>query len=459
MKIEIAIVGGGITGLATAWWLEHDHGIADFVVFEESNRPGGKVRTDFEDGHVLEWGPQGFLDNAPDTLELARSLGLGDSIVQADERSADRFIVRNGQMRSVPLSPPAFMTSSILSLRGRFRVLLEALARKRPNTDETVFEFAKRRIGKEAAEVLVDAMVTGVFAGNSRELSLAATFPRMAAMEAEHGSLTLAMLSRMRERRKHSQSGGGPSGPAGTLTTFRSGMEELPKALAGRLGERVHLESPVSGIEPTEQGLRVVTKGSRGEADRVLLSVSANAAGRLVSPFAPNATEALESIRTVPIAVVMSSYRSAYAFEQPIQGFGVLVPGREPIDVLGTLFCHDIFDGQAPSGSLLLRTMIGGARDPEALLASDNEIETRARSAYQQLWGSDPQPEKTWIFRHDNGISQYEVGHLGRVAAAESTLAEFGIELAGSPYRGVSVNDCIRQAREAARRLARAVSG
>ncbi len=181
------------------------------MVVEAASAAGGKIRSTLDSGFTLEEGPQGFLDNAPDTLELASSIGLDGDLVQADENAADRFILRGGQLRRVATSPLAFMTSDILPLTGRLRLLGEPFARRRPDRDETVFDFARRRIGRQAAEVLVDAMVTGVFAGDSRKLSLAATFPRMAAMESR---------ARLADQSSHRQ---GPRGEAGREEKRRPG--------------------------------------------------------------------------------------------------------------------------------------------------------------------------------------------------------------------------------------------
>ena len=212
MRARVAVVGGGITGLAAAAWLGYDHGIEDVLVLESDTRAGGKIRSEIDSGFTLEWGPQGFLDNAPHTLELSSVLDLDHELVRADERSADRFILRKGRLRKVAASPVAFMLSSILPLSGRLRLLGEPFAPRHPGHDETVFDFASRRIGRKAAEVLVDAMVTGVFAGDSRQLSLAATFPKMAAMEGEHGSLTKALFAKRREVKRAGTSSAGPAG-------------------------------------------------------------------------------------------------------------------------------------------------------------------------------------------------------------------------------------------------------
>lgn len=454
MKVRTAIVGGGITGLATGAWLEHDHSIDDYVILEASGRAGGKIRSELESGFTLEWGPQGFLDNAPDTLELVATLGLDEMLVRADEAAADRFILRQGKLRRVETSPRAFMLSSVLPLSGRLRLLGEPFASSHPGHDETVFEFASRRIGRRAAEVLVDAMVTGVFAGDSRKLSLAATFPKMAAMESEYGSLTRALFAKMREAKKTGSRSAGPAGPGGTLTTFSGGMVRMTDRLAERAGENLLLERPLQTLERKRPMHILNTDQGPIEAETMLLALPADRAARLMTSLAPDAVEPLNATPTAPIAVVMLGYEDKNAFGRPVNGFGFLVPRGEDDTLLGTLYCHDIFPDQAPDGSLFLRAMVGGARSPEAVGFDDDTLVDRVRASLKQVFGADPEPDKVWIVRWERGISQYTVGHLERVAAAEKAVGEAGIELAGSPFRGVSVNDCIKQARAAAGRLA-----
>jgi oxygen-dependent protoporphyrinogen oxidase len=453
-RTRIAIIGAGITGLAAAEWLSLDHGVDDVLVVESSDRAGGKIRTDLDRGHTVEWGPQGFLDNAPDTLELAEKTGLGPALVPAGNASGDRFILRGGRLRAVPTSPAAFASSSLLPLTGRLRVFGEPFARRRPDGDETVFDFARRRIGRQAAEILVDSMVTGVFAGDSTQLSLAATFPKMYAMETEYGSLTRALIGKMREARRSGRTSSGPSGPGGTLHTFENGMEQLPATLADRLGDRLRLSTTVRGLRRIERGFELETDHGPIRADRVLLTLPSRGAAALLGEIAPDAVDPLQATPTVPIAVVMASYGRPDAFGRPIDGFGFLVPKAERAGILGTLYCHSIFPGQAPAGSLFLRTMLGGAREPDQARLPDDDLVAAVRRAHAGIFGRDPDPDRVWIARWEEGISQYTVGHLDRVDRAESAARSAGVELAGSPYRGVSVNDCIRQARAASRRLA-----
>ena len=453
MRLEVAIVGAGITGLAVARWLEHDHGVRNLVVLEAGDRPGGKLWSERRDGHLLEWGPQGFLDNAPDTLELIRLEGLEDRVAQADEQSADRFIFRQGRLRRVPLKPLSFIASDILPFGARLRVLCEPFARSRPDEEESVLDFASRRIGRRAAEVLVDAMVTGVFAGDPAQLSLPATFPRMAAMEAEHGSLTRAMLAKMRQARADGRRQGGPAGPGGRLTTFQEGMVELPQRLAAGLGDRLRLNNPVRTVRRIDDGFELSGELSSVSASRLLLAVPAPEAARLLAPVAPEAVTALAGIGSASLAVVMSSYLPE-EFPGAMRGFGFLVPGQERLGILGALYCHSIFPGQAPAGTVFLRTMLGGAREPHVAQLEDHDLDRRVRDALGVVMGREPAPTQQWIVRHGEGIAQYTMGHLGRVERAEAAASSVGIDLAGSPYRGVSVNDCIRQARQAASRLA-----
>ncbi len=459
MEDPVVIVGGGIAGLATAMWLEADHGIKDVLVLEAGPEPGGKVGTLVHGEFVLEKGPQGFLDNAPDTLELARLAGLEDRLVRAGDDSAARYIVRKGKPRSVPLSPPAFLLSDVLPLGARLRVLAEPFARRHPGGDESVYDFARRRIGDGAARVLVDAMVTGVYAGDSTKLSLAATFPKMAAMEAEHGSLTRALIHRIREARAAGTKSGGPSGPSGTLTTFREGMAELPGALARRLGERLRTGVPVESVVRRGDTLELATPAGPVLARRVVLALPARDAVLLVRELAPAAAEPLSGIPTAPIAVVMTDHPAPGGTGPTARGFGFLVPRDDDLGILGCLYCHDIFPGQAPGSRLLFRTMLGGARRPEMARLPDDEILRHSMEVLRRVLHLEAPPERRWIFRWTEGIAQYTIGHLERVETAEAATAGTGLYLTGSSYRGVSVNDCIRNARETASRVAREVSG
>ncbi len=291
MTKRVVVVGGGVSGLATALALR-DAAAAqgravEVSVVEAAPRLGGNLRSERSDGFVVEWGPNGFLDNAPATLDLVERIGLDGEIQPADPQAARRFLYRRGRLHELPGGPLSFLFNPVLSLPGRLRVLGEPFAAARPaGVDESVHAFATRRIGEEAASVLVDAMVSGVFAGDARALSLASAFPKMAAMEAEHGGLVRAMLARGRERRvarkdaearrargedvRRLTRAGGPAGPGGTLTSFRGGIETLIEGLARALGAGVETGRPMLALRRAGNGatLAARARGRRAAGGR-----------------------------------------------------------------------------------------------------------------------------------------------------------------------------------------------
>jgi len=450
---DVLIVGGGISGLACGFFARK-HGLS-LAILEESQRPGGKIRTDWVDGFCCEWGPQGFLDNVPETLELVQALGLGNRLVKAGDTAADRFILRDGKLRRIPLSPLAFFASDVLSWPGKLRVLLEPLMPRGQAADESVYAFARRRIGREAAEVLVDAMVTGVYAGKAHELSLPATFPKMAAAERTYGSLTRAMFAMRKKGGK-----GGPAGPGGTLTSFVGGMQELTDALVAHLGQAVHSNSPVAAVRFRQGASHPwevrITSGEAFVGRSLVLALPPQRVGTLMRElFSEEALQALSSIPTPPVVVVMTAYRTPQPFAQPVAGFGFLVPSREPRHILGTLYCHSIFPGQAPEGTVLLRTIMGGARAPQVIEFSDEELLRVVRRELHAILGGDPDPCLVRVFRHEDGIPQYTLGHLQRLDRIEQAAAVFPrLFLLGNAYRGVAVNACIAEAKKLAATLA-----
>jgi oxygen-dependent protoporphyrinogen oxidase len=449
---RVVVVGGGIAGLATALQLKDRTPASvdlDLHVLEAGPSVGGNIRTERADGWTIEWGPNGFLDSVPATLDLVRRVGLDDRIQRANENAAKRYLYRNGRLHLLPMGPVGFFKSPVLSLKGRLRVLGEPFARARPEgVDETVHDFASRRIGEEAASVLVDAMVSGVFAGNTRELSLASTFPKMAAMEREHGGLVRAMVAKKRGRK-----GGGPAGPAGTLTSFDGGLDLLPNAAARALGGSVRTDTPVVALERPPSDVPCsscwVVRLGNGEtllADEVVLAVPSGAAAKLLAPLDADVAATLTQIRPASITVVALGYDAAAMGGAP-DGFGFLVPRGTGPRILGCLWDSSLFPGRAPDGKVLLRAMIGGAHDPEATELDDRTLQDTVRRDLYSTMGLEAEPILTRVYRHPLGIGQYRVGHAARLAAIERGLKRLpGISVAGSSYHGVAMNACIEHA-------------
>lgn len=505
---RVVVVGGGITGLATALNIrDRAEGASvdvEVVVLEAAPDPGGNIRTERTGGYTIENGPNGFLDNAPRTLELVRRIGLGSELQPADEAAAKRFIYRNGRLQEAPTGPASFLTSGLLSLRGKLRVLMEPFARSRPDDEETIYGFAARRIGTEAASVLVDAMVSGVFAGNVHELSLPSSFPRMAAMEAEHGGLVRAMIARMKarkaarreveERRARGEEvaeltrPGGPAGPGGTLTSFRDGLDTLIRGLVAALPDgavrtgatvqavaRVSEETAGAGAAKPElpraaasdatqtprstRRWRVGLKGgTEVHADAVVLTIPSPRAAPLVRDLDPELADTLDAITTAGLAVVALAWDRDQVDD--VDGFGFLVPRGEGLRILGCLWDSSVFPGRAPEGKVLVRCMIGGAHDPAAVSEPDEALVRQARDDLQRAMGITAEPELTRIYRWPLGIGQYHVGHQGRLDRIHARLGTHpGLWVAGSSYYGVAMNACIEKAPEQADEIVAYLAG
>ncbi len=456
---RLVVVGGGISGLATACHAREEAqrlGLDLAVtVLEAAGRPGGRMWSDREEGFVVEHGPNGFLDNKPDALDLAMRLGAGDGLLRASPLARKRFICRGGRLRRLPESPPAFLASRLLSWRGKARILREPFAPPPPDRDETLAEFARRRLGPEALDFLIDPMVSGVFAGNPERLSLRASFPRIAELEREYGGLFKALwrLGREGKRRK----GSGPAGPGGTLTSFRGGVRTLVETLAAALGESLVLDAPVRRIERTASGYRVLAGTPEREyaASAVVLACPAYEAARLCGDWAPGLAGELDAIPYAPVTVVATAYARADV-PHPLDGFGFLVPGREERPVLGTLWDSSVFPDRAPAARVLLRTMIGGARHPDLAAMPERDAVAAVRAQLKDFLGVRADPLRVWVYHHERGIPQYEVGHLDRMARIEAALGKTpGLFLCHNAYRGIALNDCAREARVTAEAVLR----
>ena len=444
--MKVAIIGGGISGLSAAWRLRQAG--CEIVVFEADERIGGKIRSEQVDGYLVEHGPNGFLDSRQAVLDLVRDLGVEDRLLRADKTAARRYVYVRGRLRALPSSPPAFLTNDVLSLGGRLRALLEPfMPGRKEDGDETAYEFAARRIGKEAASVLVDAMVTGIYAGEAKKLSMPAAFPKLVHLEREHGSLFRGMLAlRKAKKRASDDSRGGPTGPAGTLTSFAGGLEELIGALGAKVGDAVQTGRPVERIWHDGQWQIGAVGGEPVCADAVVATTAPRVMARLLGPHAPAAVEPLEGIPDAPAAVVALGFE-AKDLPRRLDGFGFLVPSGENRKVLGVLWSSTLYAGRAPAGKALLRAIVGGTRNPALVDLSDGDLVQTVLEELSLIMGPMPTPVFEKLVRWPAAIPQYTLGHVGRVRAAEEAAATLpGVYLEGNGLHGISLADCVGRA-------------
>jgi oxygen-dependent protoporphyrinogen oxidase len=450
---RVAIVGGGIAGLAVACALRARSapGEIDLTLYEKSDRCGGNLRSERTNGFLCEWAANGFLDNSPPTLDLARAVGLEPNLLRSNDAARRRFIFRHRRLHAIPADPVRFAGSGMLSWRGKLRVMGEPFARPRPPVDESIHEFASRRIGREAAEIMVDSMVSGIFAGDARRLSLKACFPKMWDMETQYGGLVRALAAKQWSRRRERRSANVPMGsPAGTLTSFREGIEELPRALATSLGDSVCREAPATGLILANGRLQLsVRERGGGPADAVVLAGPALQSAVLVASLDEYLAHHLADIETAPIVVVCLGYDAAGVERErgALDGFGFLIPRGQGPRTLGVLWDSSIYTNRAPEGAALMRVMLGGARDRGVLNLSDAEVLNVVRSDLKETMELARPPDFVKIIRHRVGIPQYTIGHLDRLARIEDRLSRIpGLYLAGNSYYGPSINSCIAEA-------------
>ena len=464
---RVVIAGGGIAGLSIAWAIRRREPDTHAVLLERSPRTGGNIQTEHIDGYTCESGPDGFLDNQPATLKLVRSLGLESHLLPSNDAARRRYVVRRGRLMEVPTSIGAFVATPLLSARAKLRVAFEPFARRRLEADESIHDFASRRIGEEAASILVDSMVSGVFAGDARALSLRACFPKMWQLEEEYGGLFRALLATRGARRK----GDAVGAPAGRLTSFTGGMSDLTDALTRELGPAIRTSTAalslrkrtpivLGAVTPFVHPYAVSIEGGVIDADAVVLSGPASESATILQGLDPVLGALLHDIPTASLAVICLGYDSTTIASQcALDGFGFLVPRNEGLRILGALWETSIYRHRAPANKTLLRVMIGGARDREAASLGDADLLRIVRNDIERTMGVRAAPEFVRIVRHARGIPQYVQGHLGRMHRIETLLkAHPGLYLAGNSYRGVSINSCVAEAEGIAETVLRSIA-
>jgi oxygen-dependent protoporphyrinogen oxidase len=455
---EVIVIGAGISGLATAFEIREKAKAAGekiaVTVLEKGNRPGGKMHTELFDGYLCEWGPNGYLDSKVHATEFCKRAGLQKELVPASNVVNRRFLFAKGKMRELPDSPPKFFLSGLLSLPGRIRVAFEPLIRPaRRGVDESVTEFATRRLGREALEMLLDPFVAGVFAGNPDTLSLKSCFPRIHEMEQTYGSLVKALFAlrkkRKAEKKKAKTEGktvAGATAPRGHLTSLRRGMSQLTDWLANGFGSSLILDCAVTSVDHRDGRFSVQTSKNEMQADAVVLAVPAYQPAKMLSGLAPDAVGPLEAIEYNGLWVVAMGFDED-AMPRPLDGYGFLVPRSEKRGILGCLWSSSIFPGRAPKYHVLLTVMAGGARNPEIAALPEEKIIPLVQKELKHMMGIDAKPKFLRAKQHARAIPQYTLGHAERLAAIDEALGRVpGLFLTGNAYRGVAMSDCILQA-------------
>jgi oxygen-dependent protoporphyrinogen oxidase len=436
---KVIVVGAGISGLSLAYRLQQASSSIDVTVLEQTSRPGGKVWTERLGGFQVEVGANGILDNKPSTVSLCRELGLASRLVPASEVAGrNRFVAVDDKLRLLPRTFTEFLRSDLLGWRGKLRLLAEPLfPRRRSPDDESIRDFVRRRVGKEAADVLADAMVTGIYAGDPALLSLPAAFPRLSEFERQYGNVLKGFIRSRRDRLRLADAEASAS-PGNQLWSFREGLRALIERLAESIGDKLLL-----GVD----GHEIWT------ADAVVLTCPAHEQAALLADLDPALAQLIDGVAYNRVAVVAIGY-DRQAVTAKVDGFGFIVPERTRRDVLGVQWCSSIFPNRAPAECVLLRAMCGGWHRAEMVGWSDDRLLEAVRQELRRLMGIAATPCFHAIIRWDRAIPQYQLGHLQRVRGIEERAARWpGLFLAGNAYHGVAINDCTEHSALLARKV------
>ncbi len=464
--VRVAVVGGGIAGLAAAHRLtelSRARGIAlEITLLEARDRLGGTIATERAGGFLIEAGPDSFLSEKPWALALCQRLGVSDRLVRTNDRFRKTFVVHRGRLHPVPegfqLLAPArlapLLTSPLFSWLGTLRMAMDlVLPRRRSGEDESLGAFVRRRLGREALERVAQPLAAGIYTADPEQLSLAATMPRFLEMERRQRSVILALW---KAARRSPESGKGTSGARWSLfVTFAEGMEELVRVLAERLPPgSVRLKERVDAVLREGAVWKVsLSAESTLQADAVVLATEAYQGARLSRYLDPALARLLETIPYAPAATVTLAYRRE-EIPHPLDGFGFVVPRVEGRPILACTFSSVKYPGRAPEGFVLLRVFLGGALNAEILQDDDERLLALSRSELAEVLGVVAPPCLSRVHRFPASMAQYHLGHLDRVAAIERRAAAHpGLALAGGAYRGVGIADCIRSGEEGASRV------
>jgi oxygen-dependent protoporphyrinogen oxidase len=465
--MAVVVAGGGITGLAAAWELSRAGIPVD--LYEASDRLGGKIRTEWIDGFLVEDGPDSFISYRPAAAVLARELGLGGEIIGTTDprtvhiRTGGRFVpLPDGIGLVLPTRMAPFLRTGLFSPLEKLAMARDLLLPRSPAAEDiSIGRFLRRRLGSALVARLGDPLIGGIYGASVDELSLDAVVPQLRTAEREHRSLLLASLAQGRARARAAAAGNPP--PKGSpFLSFRGGMGALVDALAGRLATdpnvRIRLGVGVADLGRAAGGLSVrLSDGSTVRADGAILAGPASAAAAALAELAPAVVAVLGGIRHGSTAVVSLAYRTDQLPGRP--GHGFLVARDEPLAFSACTWSSAKWAGRAPDGWVLARAFLG-ERSPGLLARPDDEVAAAVHADLARIAGIAGSPAFSRVARWADAMPRYTIGHLGRVAALDGAMRALPeVAVVGAALRGVGVPDCVDQGRAAARRIATVLGG
>ena len=455
--IRVAIIGGGISGLTTAFYLEQERRRGtpvSFTVFESKSRFGGVIQTERVNGCIIEAGPDSFLSTKPWARELCDDLRLSAQLIGSRDEDRKTYILVNGRLEPIPpgmqmMVPTriaSIVNSQLFSRRTKLAMAREYLWPPQPlnaDDDESVASFISRHFTPEVVDRLADPLLMGIYGAEAATLSARATLPLMMDMESRHRSLVRGALAS-----RTSQNSSAP--PQALFTAMRDGMQRMVEAIVRQLPrESLRSSRNVDLLKLQEDGWQVKSNETAEDFDHVILALPAHVSSRFIANL-PGSERAVELLNEISYSSAVTVALAYNGIALP-PGFGFLVPRDEGKRMIACTFVHNKFEDRVPNGTALLRVFLGGSRDTQILDESDDQIIQTVRSELREILKIEAEPQLVRVFKWHKAMPQYGVGHLLRIARLEMHMQRFPtLHLSGNAYHGIGIPDCVRSGRNAA---------
>jgi protoporphyrinogen/coproporphyrinogen III oxidase len=443
-KKSAIIVGGGVSGLCTAYWLMQND--FDITVLELDETAGGAMKTIHRDGFLIDTGPNSSLETTPLFNDLFTSLGITDKRVYANEVANNRYILRDGKLHAIPMSPVLFLKTKLWSTKGKLRILKEPFI-GRAQDEESIAQFVERRLGSEFLDYAINPFVAGVYAGNPEELSVRAAFPKLYRLEDIYGGLIKGLIKGRKERKQRAEQ----SKQNAKMFSFIDGMGTFPHAISQALGDRLIFKTKVTAIERKNGAWKVSAESENRKkdytAEHLILSTPAYTAADFLKTVDPSIARTLSNIYYPPVTMVFTGYKRD-AISHPLDGFGYLIPAKEKRKILGTIWSSTIFPNRAPEGYAGFTTFVGGSRQPEITEHNEEELRAIVHNEIASILGVSEEPEFYYLKEWKRAIPQYKLGYQKTIEEIEQfEKMHPGLHLCSNYRGGIAVGDCVMNAR------------
>ncbi len=443
MSKKVAIIGAGISGLTTAYFLAKNG--FDVTVLEKKREVGGSIETVKEKGFLFDRGPNSGLETTPVLSKLVSDLKLEDDLVYANKEASKRYILRDNMLHPLPMNPAAFLKTKLFSSKAKTRLFAEPfIGRSKDGYYQSIAEFVKRRLGQEFLDYAINPFVAGVYAGNPEELSVHSAFPKLYELEEKYGGLIVGTIKSIKERRQRAEK----SKQSARMFSFTDGMQKLPNAISSFLGEKVHTFCDVTSIEKSEAGYKIKYNNAghlkEMNCEILISTLPAYIASEIFKNWDEKLTEHLNAIYYPPVLALMLGYNKE-SIRQSLDGFGFLVPAKERRSFLGAIWSSVIFPNRADDDKTAFTLFVGGARDPEVGNIEKEILIKKVRGEFEKIMGITEEPVYTSYKYWTKAIPQYNIGYIEH----ERFFDDFeknhpGLYFSGNYRGGISIGDCLK---------------